>query len=119
MCKGWGRSTAFFLGRTKLSAERATIEAAKQRIAHLLHQCAIVSGLQLDALAWTAPSASITPLDHRVYQRAVSVHGWPEPYSILPPERLLATGARDEDARHQLREALAAIMAALRHTLEL
>jgi hypothetical protein len=50
----------------------------------------------------------MTLLDRRVYQLDVSVHGWRERYSILLPERLLATGARDEDTRHQLREARAA-----------
>jgi len=42
---------------------QATIEATKQRIEHQLHQFATESGMQIGALAWTAPSATITPHD--------------------------------------------------------
>jgi len=42
---------------------QAAIEATKHQIEHRLHQLATASGLEIDALAWTAPSGTTTPRD--------------------------------------------------------
>lgn len=42
---------------------QATTEATKHQIEPRLHQLATVSGIEIDALAWTAPSETTTPRD--------------------------------------------------------
>lgn len=66
-------------------------------------------------LSWTAPTATTTPRDHRLYQLDFSVNEWSERHDILLPEGLPTADARDEDAHAQRTEALAAIVASLRH----
>jgi hypothetical protein len=70
---------------------------------------------QLDRHYFQSMSATITPRDRRLYQLDFSVNEWSERHDILLPEGLPTADARDEDAHAQRTEALAAIVASLRH----